>query len=127
MKRKLHVFNRREVTDKVIELKYKADVVAAVFGKLVFVEFGYIYIVNVNRTGRSGVHSAENVKYRSFTGSARTYYYNKFALVYAEAYFIDGFYLNLAHFVGLGYVSDLNKCHISNPLFLVCSLIILCP
>lgn len=91
MKRKLHVFNRREVTDKVIELKYKADVVAAVFGKLIFVEFGYIYIVNVNRAGRSGVHSAENVKYRRFSGSARTYYYNKFALVYAEAYFIDGF------------------------------------
>ena len=57
----LHVLERGQILNKVIELEYKTHVVAAVFGELFFLEVAYLHSVYDNFAGGDAVHTAEHV------------------------------------------------------------------
>ena len=115
---KLHVFKCREVAHQIVELKDKADVVAAIGRELAGVEAAHARAVDRDVAARAGIHTAEHVQNRRLARAGRADDDTELSLFDRKADMIHRADLHLAAAVNLGNIFKCNKSrHPARPPF----------
>ncbi len=70
---KLYVFLCRQILHQIVELEHKSHIGAAVCGQLCAAVFGDVLAVDDDLAAVVGVHAAEDVQHRGFSGAGRAY------------------------------------------------------
>ena len=84
---------------KVVELKHKTDIVAAVFDKLSVAETADAAAADDYFSLGAAVHSAEDIQNRGFSRAGRAYNHRELAFVHRKRYAVDGIDCDFSHLV----------------------------
>ena len=106
---KLHIFQRRQVRHKIIELENKTDVVAAVIDQFLFGKPVDQTPGNADLAVVAGVHAAEHVQYGGFSGAAGADDQTELAFFHAEGHAVHGGDDDLAGEIAFIYGIKFNK------------------
>ena len=114
---KLYVFLCRQILHQIVELEHKSHIGAAVCGQLCAAVFGDVLAVDDDFAAVVGVHAAEDVQHRGFSGAGRAQDDGEFALFYGKRNVPVGIDGAAAHVIGLAAVYHFDVSHFSSLLF----------
>ena len=97
-----HIFAGRQAGNEIVELKDKADMVAAITGQLGIVKVGQLLIAIKYRPLAGRIESAKDIQQRTLAAARGAQQHNKFAPVQIEIHTTQCMHVDLAHVVDLG-------------------------
>ena len=117
LRRKLNIFERRQVGDQIVELEDKADVGAAVFHELRLVSGAHIAPVHRHGAGSRRIHAAQNVERRGLAGTRSTQNDGELAALDRKARAVECVNAGVALAVCLDDVFEFDISHRSVPIW----------
>ena len=107
----LHIFQRCQVSDQIIKLEHKANIISAVVCQLLLSVRGNFFSIQQDLSLRQRIHSAKDIQDRCLASAAGSDDHAEFAFFDFEIDALQCRDLHLAHVINFFHVMKFHKAH----------------